>query len=168
MISDGYRAILQETHAKDPSWGTSALRWQGMVRDVADRYGCKSILDYGCGKGELSRRMFGIVNYDPATFPDRPAACDMTACIDVLEHVEPEHLDAMLEDLRALTREAAFVVISLEPALTILPDGRNAHLIVETGDWWRERLFKFFDLADWQEHAGEVVAVLVPKPGVSE
>ena len=30
--------------------------------------------------------------------------------------------------------------IDTQPANKILTDGRNAHLIIENEDWWRERL----------------------------
>lgn len=162
-ITDGYLALLRECH-QDPAWGTSALAWVDRVRELSRRYG-PSVLDYGCGKGVLREHLFNVTNYDPATFPARPEPHDLVCCIDVLEHVEFEQLPAVLEDLRKLTRNALFAVISTVPAMKTLPDGRNAHLIVENGDWWRDVLLQGFDLADWQETDVSAVAVLLPKAG---
>lgn len=165
LISDDYRLMLRECH-QDPAWGTSADVWVDVVRGLAREHG-PTILDYGCGKGVLREHLYGVTNYDPATFPDRPAPHDLVVCIDVLEHIEFDNLPAVLEDLRKLTKNALFVVISTCAAMKTLPDGRNAHLIVESGDWWRDQLLQGFDLVSWQEGDVDVVAVLLPKAGES-
>ena len=163
LISPEYTETLRQAH-QDPRWGTSAHLWVDKVRELARTYG-PTILDYGCGKGVLREHIFNVTNYDPATFPERPVSHDLVCCIDVLEHIEFEHLPAVLEDLRTLTKNALFAVISTVPALKNLPDGRNAHLIVEPGDWWLHHLIQGFDLVDWQETDVDAVAVLLPKVG---
>lgn len=163
MISDEYRALLVQCH-QDPEWGTSAHLWVDKVRDLARTYG-PTILDYGCGKGVLREHLFNITNYDPATFPTPPAPHDLVVCLDVLEHVEFDKLPAVLDDLRRLAKKALFVVIATQAAQKSLPDGRNAHLIIEDGDWWRDQLLRGFDLRDWDEEDLGVVALLLPKAG---
>lgn len=163
MISDAYRALLKQCH-EDPGWGTSAHMWVDQVRELARTYG-PTILDYGCGKGVLREHIYNVTNYDPATFPERPEPHDLVVCLDVLEHVEFAQLPAVLDDLRKLTKNALFVVIATTPAKKLLPDGRNAHLIIEDGDWWRDQLLQGFDLRDWDEEDLGVVAVLLPKVG---
>jgi hypothetical protein len=32
--------------------------------------------------------------------------------------------------------------VSCRPANAVLPDGQNAHLIIESPDWWLERILK--------------------------
>lgn len=162
-ISPGYLALLKQAH-EDPSWGTSAHLWVDKARDLSRSYG-PTILDYGCGKGVLREHLFNVTNYDPATFPDRPAPHDLVVCIDVLEHVEFDQLPAVMDDLRKLAKRALFVVIATQPAKKLLADGRNAHLIVEDGDWWRDQLLQGFDLRDWDEEDLGVVALLLPKAG---
>jgi hypothetical protein len=49
-------------------------------------------------------------------------------------------LEKVLEHLQRVTASVAFVVVATREARTILPDGRNAHLIVENADWWTWRL----------------------------
>jgi 2-polyprenyl-3-methyl-5-hydroxy-6-metoxy-1,4-benzoquinol methylase len=69
-----------------------------------------------------------------------PKPSDVVVCTDVLEHIEPEKLDAVLDHILRLTGYFAHLVISTRPANAVLPDGRNAHLIVETPDWWLEKI----------------------------
>ena len=92
--------------------------------------------------------------YDPV-FPEygEPrAGSDMVACIDVLEHIEPDRLEAVLEDLWRLNALMYFVTIHMRPANKTLSDGRNAHLIQETPSWWLPRLCKYFDVHHLQRH----------------
>lgn len=106
-----------------------------------------SILDYGCGAGTLGTALkaqawpFDFREYDPAV-PGKdamPRPADLVVCTDVLEHIERDRLDTVLGHIRALSMQGTFLVISTVPAHKSLPDGRNAHLIVESPDWWRER-----------------------------
>ena len=57
--------------------------------------------------------------------------------MDVLEHIEPECLDEVLDHLARITGKILFVAISTIPAKRYLTDGRNTHLIIREGDWWR-------------------------------
>lgn len=62
------------------------------------------------------------------------------ACIDVLEHIEPDCLDAVLDDMRRCTLNGIFLTIHCFPAGKTLPDGRNAHLIQQPTHWWLPKL----------------------------
>jgi hypothetical protein len=102
------------------------------------------VLDYGCGRGSLAEALkpHRCQQYDPG-IPGRdvlPKPSDVVVCTDVLEHVEPDKLESVLDHLARLTARAAYIVIATRPANAVLPDGRNAHLIVETPEWWLERL----------------------------
>lgn len=102
-----------------------------------------AVLDYGCGKGTLSR----VTGYDPAIVgkDGLPEPHPVVVCLDVLEHVEPELMVSVLDHLQALAQEVVFIVIATGPAQKVLPDGRNAHLIQESAGWWYGRL-----LARWK------------------
>jgi len=52
-----------------------------------------------------------------------------------LEHVEPDRLGNVLDHIRRLSGKGCYIVIATRPAAAILPDGRNAHLIVKDADW---------------------------------
>jgi 2-polyprenyl-3-methyl-5-hydroxy-6-metoxy-1,4-benzoquinol methylase len=110
---------------------------------LCDEYGTKDVLDYGCGKRTLETALgFEIANYDPCIpgLDSPPKAHDIVVCTDVLEHIEPECLDAVLSDIRRCTKRVAFLLIATRPAKKFLADGRNAHLIQKDEKWWSERL----------------------------
>ena len=70
---------------------------------------------------------------------------DMVVSTDVLEHIEPEYLSAVLEEIKGYAKKGVYLNICMRPSGDILPDGRNAHLIVKDAPWWRETLSKAFE-----------------------
>jgi hypothetical protein len=58
----------------------------------------------------------------------------------VLEHVEEDRLDAVLDHLKTLAGKALYLVIATREANATLPDGRNAHLLVRSAQWWTDKL----------------------------
>ncbi len=91
-----------------------------------------------------------------------PEPRELVACIDVLEHIEPECLDDVLDDLRRCVLKYGIFTIHTKPAQKILPDGRNAHLIQEQPDWWKEKLNKRFTIIK-ELNIGNGFIVLVKK-----
>ena len=59
---------------------------------------------------------------------------------DVLEHIEPIELDNVLNDLASRCNKVMYHLIACHPAKKALSDGRNAHLIIESPNWWKQRL----------------------------
>lgn len=86
--------------------------------------------------------------YDPGVprFSKGPIPAELVCCIDVLEHIEPEYLDHVLDDLARLTEGVCFLTVTTVPALKCLEDGRNAHLIQEPMAWWLPKLFERFEI----------------------
>ena len=103
--------------------------------------------------------------YDPAVVgkDSLPAPVEYVACIDVLEHVEPELLDNVLSHISQLMQVGGFMHPCLVEAGLILKDGRNAHLIVEDADWWLDKLSKFFTLEKVLYRTDKHLAVYVRK-----
>src|SRR5262249_17383902 len=85
----------------------------------------------------------------------RPQAADLVACTDVLEHIEPECIGAVLDDIASLVRHLVFLVIATQPAKKTLADGRNAHLIQEPVQWWAPPLMRRWDTIALLGRAGE-------------
>jgi hypothetical protein len=143
MTTPGYRKQLEKLHTAK-KWGADGAKHARRIEDICGRINPATILDYGCGENRLAmalapRRVSG---YDPG-IPERssmPKPCELVVCTDVLEHVEPAKLDAVLDHIYRLTGKAAYLVISTKLANAILPDGRNAHLIVENAQWWDGKL----------------------------
>ena len=114
----------------------------------------QSINDYGCGKARAWQKynlkhLWELVDvglYDPGveeySIPIIVAR-DLVLCIDVLEHIEPDYIDDILDDIDRLSTKAVFFNICTRPANKILPDGRNAHLLVRPQEWWEEKLKRF-------------------------
>ena len=146
LISPSYLELQRALHAGG-RYGISSGRWADTVRGLKEREECADILDYGCGQGQLKAALGDCVTeYDPAIAgrDAEPEPADLVVCTDVLEHIEPECLDDVLLHLRSKVKKRLLFAISLRPAGKTLADGRNAHLIVESADWWLERLAPYF------------------------
>jgi uncharacterized Rossmann fold enzyme len=151
LISPQYAEQNKKLHQDRPDYGCSGRKRSAVVQQLAISIDAKTVLDYGCGKGELAKGLsFPIWEYDPAIagkeMPPRPA--DLVVCTDVLEHIEPEYLDAVLMDLARCTMKIGYFVIHMKASSKTLPDGRNAHLIQKGRKWWSDQLAKYFHLAD--------------------
>lgn len=150
LISEEYRRLNAELHERNPEYGTTAHSWVGNVRDLARMSGCDSILDYGCGKGQLRKLLpeYDVREYDPAieAHAADPEPADLLVSIDVMEHIEPECLDEVLEHMRSKTLSNAFITVSLIPAQKTLKDGRNAHILLRPYTWWISYLTQYWEL----------------------
>lgn len=150
IISEQYKAQLVGLHETVADWGTGGRKFAPIVEKIIKDTRPKNILDYGCGKQTLARELakYRIIGYDPGLpgLDDLPEPADLVVCTDVLEHIEPDCLDDVLDDLQRVTRDNLFVVVFTDLATQLLPDGRNAHLIVEPNKWWTEKLWERFDL----------------------
>lgn len=165
LITPEYQAIQQQFHDQRADYGISSGRHADFIQGIAQRMNTRSILDYGCGKCHLQKGLpFPIQNYDPC-IPEhaaRPEPADIVACTDVLEHIEPDCLAAVLLDLQMLTKQVLFLNVSTVAASKFLPDGRNAHLIQESANWWLQRLLPLFDLTSFQIGKGEFTCIMTP------
>jgi len=157
-ISPEYLAQQKELHL-NPTYGLASLGFAPVVKELMARHDVRSLSDYGAGKQNLLRGLqklgatgFDYFPYDPA-FPEygEPKPADLVCCIDVLEHIEPAFLDAVLQELRAITVKRGFFSVNCTPAMKFLPDGRNAHLIQEPVSWWLPRLREHFEISQLQE-----------------
>ncbi|MBX3645041.1 MAG: class I SAM-dependent methyltransferase [Rubrivivax sp.] len=159
VISDDYRTLNRELHRSSAAYGTSGRQWAPLVRHLVKRHGLSDVLDYGCGKQTLAKALpdIKVWGYDPA-FEDLaalPAPADLVVCGDVLEHVEPEHLEAVFDDLVRCTRRLAFLVVATRPARKQLADGRNAHLSLMPASRWLSYILPRFDVMYMAEHLPE-------------
>lgn len=168
LISDEYREVNRELHEKKSTYGTSGHLWAGHVIAISNLVGSTDVLDYGCGKSTLAKSLgFSIAEYDPAVLDKAalPEAHDIVVCTDVLEHIEPDNLHAVLNHLSNLTNKVALLVAATRPAKKNLPDGRNAHLIVENEKWWLQHISHYFDTIPLCSPEGkdELVMMAVPR-----
>ena len=151
LITESYRELNRELHAEQQSYGWSGWWWGDIVFNLMGTHECRNALDYGSGKGTLARELGEppwLKNYDPAIKgldgPPKPA--DLVICNDVLEHIEPECVDDVLDDIARLTGKIAVLIICYQLAKKTLPDGRNTHLIVKPVTWWLRKILDRFEL----------------------
>lgn len=146
LISKKYLQQNKQMH-EEGEWGISGHRHAKIIHSAIKILGITDILDYGCGRGTLKQALkkdrLEVHEYDPAvpgkdTLPSH--TFDLITCTDVLEHVEPEYIDAVLSHMVSLCGGYAYFVISIKPAQKRLPDGRNAHILLKDEDWWRDKI----------------------------
>lgn len=165
-ISKEYRKLNTRLHEKAPHYGTSAQLYGVQVRSLVNEFKSHNVLDYGCGKGVLQLALgLPTKKFDPCVleYSKPPAPADIVACIEVLEHIEPEYLDAVLDDLRRLTRKVLFATVATGPSSKVLQDGRNAHLIQEPEEWWLERIGLRFTVRTIDRHQFGFLLTATPR-----
>jgi cyclopropane fatty-acyl-phospholipid synthase-like methyltransferase len=149
MITNQYKNQITALHKNDKAWG-DRVKIPNLIISCIQEKNIKSILDFGCGKGNLVNSLklkfpeLEITGYDPSfhNIDKIENKVDMIISTDVLEHVEPEFIDNTISFLKSKTNICMYHLIACYPAVAVLPDGRNAHLIVEDPSWWRNKLLE--------------------------
>lgn len=169
LISDAYRDEQRRLHQAPRGYGGGGAKWAPIVRQLAATYRCTDVLDYGCGQGTLAaalrdERFNDLLSLEPGTYVDLPPAltvreydpaipgkdaapqmADLVVCTDVLEHVESSRIYAVAGHLATLTRRVLLVAVALAPSNKQLSDGRNAHILLRSPEWWRYLLLDGHD-----------------------
>jgi hypothetical protein len=144
--------------AEETFSGKTLLENAPSIRELILRTGSASLLDYGCGKGEVYQQkdlefpdgstattladywqLDDIRRYDPGyePFSELPTdRYDGVICTDVLEHITEPDVPWILEEIFGFARKFVFASIACYPAKKTLPDGNNAHCTVRSPDWW--------------------------------
>lgn len=156
LITPEYLAEQQRLH-QNARYGAASKKFSAQVARVIAERQPRSVLDYGAGKCALRAALGDMVagvrfaEYDPAipAIADMPEGVfDLVVCIDVLEHIEPDCLHAVLASLKAKARALVLATIHTGPAGKTLSDGRNAHLIQRPIKWWVRALKQHFPRVD--------------------
>jgi hypothetical protein len=169
LISDEYRQE-QETLHENPNYGVASVHYAPLVTNLINKIQVTHMLDYGAGKGRLAKSIdpdheIMVNHYDPGVkdWSDSPDSAQFVTCIDVLEHIEPEHLDDVLDDLRRVTEFFGFFTVHTGPAVKVLTDGRNAHLIQEPPAWWLPKIMERFELLQFNTVEHGFYVLVQPK-----
>ncbi len=154
LITEEYRQMQRELHG-NKNYGQASVMMAPFVADIIRRDHIVEMLDYGAGKGRLGEELEWLVpwplhihRYDPAVpeWSATPEPASFVACIDVLEHIEPHLLPNVLDDLSRVTAGTGLFTVATGPAVKVLSDGRNAHLIQQPANWWLPQFLTRFDL----------------------
>src|SRR3970040_218156 len=118
LFSAEYMQLQKQLHQDAPNYGEASEYYASLVARLLHHYKSTELLDYGCGKGRLFYELPKYINisdlflwhYDPAItgWDKSPMPLDFVACIDVLEHIEPNCLDAVLDDLQRVGKTIGF------------------------------------------------------------
>jgi hypothetical protein len=145
----------QKTYA-----GTNARKQAHFVKAMFERYGGRTLLDYGSGKGRQYEPA-EIEGTDGVVHPDLKSywGIDSVTCFDpghesistppkerfdgvistdVLEHCPEDDLGWILEEIFSFARTFVFANIACYPANKTLPNGENAHCTVRPVAWWQK------------------------------
>jgi hypothetical protein len=171
--SDNYRrmvALYRELHCKGEAHlgltpqetypGISMLPHTRRIKELIDKSGARTILDYGCGKGyqyDLPTVEIpgvgmadGILDYwdvdevhcyDPCVerFWNVPeGSFDGVVSTDVLEHCCEEDISWIVDEMFRYANKFVFASVACYPAKTTLPNGENAHVTIRPLDWWKQ------------------------------
>ena len=169
MLYSQEHAKQQRLLHKGGQYGIMGQKFGPMIGTIIDMLKIDSLLDYGCGKN-LSltetlkpKREFKYQAYDigvpESSAPPKPA--QMVACIDVIEHIEPDCLEDVLDHIQEMTEKVLLISVYTGPARKVLADGRNAHLIQQPLGWWFPKFDARFSIQSVQvtnKHAFFVIA----------
>ncbi len=159
LISEEYRKLNTELHETNKSYGCSGQKYADLVMQLVMQLKAKSVLDYGCGKCTLSNSLpqVPITNYDPCIegLDEPPEPHEVVVCTDVLEHIEPEFVDNVINDLVRLTQKALFIQVATRPAQKTLSDGRNAHVSVHNAEWWMQKILPHLRMINYNRFGND-------------
>tara|TARA_R100000656_G_scaffold63094_1_gene48520 strand:- start:700 stop:1272 length:573 start_codon:yes stop_codon:yes gene_type:complete len=131
-------------------WGDMLRHNSRQIEKLIKETESKTLLDYGCGKGlqyfvDNEHKNWGVMPtlYDPgiekfSTLPDN--LFDGVISTDVMEHIPECDIQETLGWIFKRARLFVFLAISTRPAVTILPNGENAHCTVQPIEWWHEQI----------------------------
>ncbi|MDM0041874.1 class I SAM-dependent methyltransferase [Variovorax sp. J22R193] len=128
-----------------------------------------SITDWGSGSGQASDAMhklgFDVRMVDIAAnayrgdlkvieaclweLPEDMPATDYGFCADVMEHLPPEKVEAVLQQIAARTRKKCYFQIALFRDHTFTEAG-PLHLSVFPPEWWEQKVLASFKTAEFK------------------
>lgn len=166
-----YITLYRSMHER--YYGASATMYLQYVLEVVQTINPGEILDYGCGRSDLSSYFWhdgerAIFRYDPAIpeYQSLPKGrFDLVLCCDVMEHIPMPSVDRILGEIRPIAKHVLFVISTI-PARAKLPNGDNAHVTLLTKSEWMRWLKEYFhDLKEIPTQWPHVLMLLTsPKP----
>jgi len=172
-----YKELLEEYIAMHQSAtgmfdGKSLIKFIYIIDNFLRTNDCKTLLDYGAGKGTLYGKDFKsmleeldeplkdywrldeVDLYEPAlpkydVLPYKKY--DAIICTDVLEHIPETDIGWVVDEIIERADKMVFFNIACYPALKTFTDGTNVHVsIFDPNDWlqfFKEKIKEYKDLS---------------------
>ena len=152
MFTDQYYKTLKRSQTfqqNSVNWaGYGSYQYADQLRSLVREYNCKTMLDYGCGKGlqYTGKHNFAdLINisqlalHDPAydqyaVLPD--GTWDIVICLDVLPFIPESDIDSVIELM--LSRCNKICVIALQEITHT--KSKKPLVCVKDHAWWQEKL----------------------------
>ena len=151
-----YLNLLKER----PSYGSTnhGKNALGFITEYLKNYERGTIVDFGCGANNFllsfrnKHNCIGIDFVNPGadliesmhetSLPNNIA--DITTSFDALEHLIPEEVDEVLEEMRRVSKPNKPFVFSISHKPSRITSlGKNLHPTVETRKWWIDKLMNY-------------------------
>ena len=123
IINQDYKDQLATMHSQGRFRRGSKIL--STINPFLKQYQPTSVLDFGCGHGELIQSIAEaypgttVDGYDPGNVDHNEMPAESFDCVvsaDVFEHIEPEHLDQTLQLIgQKMLRVAGFVLHVIQP-----------------------------------------------------
>ena len=129
-----------------------------------------TVLDFGCGTGRAASAIAAktkakVIGLDIAMncldqdsdvtlmecciWEDIPVKGDVGYCTDVMEHIPPQHIDAVLRNIKNNIKNETFFQICTKDASFGKDKGLTLHMTVRNEGWWKRKLEEYFTLKEW-------------------
>src|SRR5262245_48758674 len=150
--------------------------------------GSESLIDCGCGTGRAAVKLSNLglrvtlldiceqaldpqvrnmnVPFVEACLWETPkvGGFDWFYCTDVMEHIPPEHVEAVLANIRAMTSKGGFFQIAMFEEGFGDFIGETLHLTIKNENWWISKLLAHWAI-DWIEVKDRrLIAICLPMP----
>ncbi len=129
--------------------GYTLMSYKNQVVDAIREAGAKTVLDWGCGKGEAwvnwqsELGLREVYRYDPgvkhfAVPPAERLKFDLVVCCDVLEHLLEPDAEALVPKLFDHAKKGVWASVCCRAAKKTFPDGTNMHVTIKPITWWQQ------------------------------
>jgi len=157
----------QEKEKYEKTWGDKRYRicspGELVISDFLRRNPERgTLVDFGCGTGRATKLLenegFFVTGVDIASNAldtdidfveaclwETPFTAKWAYSCDVLEHIPPEHVDAVLENMDT---DNCYLHIHLAEDKFGAHIGEKLHLTIQPHEWWLDKLSKHWNITD--------------------